>query len=91
MNCVEKTIIANAIIRANTHYYDYIHAIKLVNLCKQKRIPVYGVDAFLITDTKTQPFLEHSVDLSDSKDCYTDAKDYLNTKRKYGFHFEVVY
>ena len=88
---IEESIISRAVIRANTHYYEYQDAIELVELCRQEGIPVLGIDSFIITETKTQPFLEHSVDLSDCEDTHDKATVFLEQKKEYGFLFEVVY
>ena len=88
---IEESIISRAVIRANTHYYEYQDAVKLVELCRQEGIPVLGIDSFIITETKTQPVMEHSIDISYCEDTYVKAKAFLESKKGYGFLFEVVY
>lgn len=88
---IEQPIISKAIIRGNTHYYGHENAIELVNICQQNGLPILGVDSFFVTEAKTLPFLEHSIDLSDSQNSYKDAKAFLNLKKDLGFVFEVVY
>ena len=88
---IEQPIISNAIIRANTHYYEYQDALKLVELCRKNGVQVLGVDSFIITETTTQPFMEHSIDLSYCENSHEKAKDFIYQKRKCGFRFEVVY
>ncbi len=88
---IEHPILSKAIIRGNTHYYDYENAIELVNICQQNGLTILGIDSFIVTETKTQPFMEHSIDLSDSQNSYKDAKAFLNLKKDLGFVFEVVY
>lgn len=88
---IEQPILSRALIRGNTHYYEYEVAIKLIELCQQNEIPILGIDSFIVTETRTQPLMEHSIDLSDCKDSYETAKAFLNLKKEYGFVFEVVY
>lgn len=88
---IEQPILSKAIIRGNVHYYAYENAIELVSICQQNSLPILGVDSFIVTQTKTQPFMEHSIDLSDSQNSYEDAKAFLDLKKELGFVFEVVY
>ena len=88
---IESSIVSNAIIRAKTHYYEYDDALNLIGRCQEASIPVLGIDSFIVTATRTQPFIEHSIDLSYSKNSYKEAKSFLQTKKDMGFVFEVVY
>ena len=88
---IEKPIVSRALIRANTHYYEYQDAVKLVELCRNEGIPVLGIDSFIVTETRTQPFIEHSIDLSYCGETHDKAKAFLDQKRDFGFVFEVVY
>jgi hypothetical protein len=88
---IEQPILSKAIIRGNVHYYAYENAIELVDICQRNRLPILGIDSLIVTETKTQPFMEHSIDLSDSQNSYKDAKAFLDLKKNLGFVFEVVY
>lgn len=88
---IEQPILSKAIIRGNAHYYAYENAMELVDICQKNRLPILGIDSFIVTKIKTQPFMEHSIDLSDSQNSYEDAKAFLNLKKELGFVFEVVY
>lgn len=90
-NEIESPILSKAIVRGGTHLYRFTEALELVNLCQKSALPVLGIDSFLVTSSKTQPFMEHSVDLSDSQNSYEEAKVFLNIKKDLGFVFEVVY
>jgi len=61
---VEQSILSKAIIHGRTHYYKYEDALELVGICQQCNSTILGIDAFVITETKTQPFMEHSIDFS---------------------------
>ena len=74
--------------------YTYDNALRLVALCEQHGIPILGIDSFIVTETKTQPYMSHSVDFSsiEDKQCTFDmARNFLKSKQLYGFVFEVVY
>ncbi|ETA81932.1 hypothetical protein [Youngiibacter fragilis] len=90
-NEIESSIISKAIIRAGIHFYEYEDALELINLCQKASLPILGIDSFIVTETKTQPFLEHSIDLSYSENSYEQAKDFLKLRKCKGFVFEVVY
>lgn len=90
-NEVESSIISKAIIRAGIHFYGYGDALELINLCQKVSLPILGIDSFIVTETKTQPFMEHSIDLSLSQNSYEQAKAFLESKKLKGFVFEVVY
>ena len=90
-NEVESSIISKAIIRAGIHFYGYGDALELINLCQKASLPILGIDSFIVTDTKTQPFMEHSIDLSFSENSYKQAKAFLELKKHKGFVFEIVY
>ena len=92
--CIEKEIIANAIISGKTHLYTYPDALKLVENCEHNGFPILGIDSFKVLDAKTQPYMEHSVDWSNvvkNENTFELARAFLKEKRKYGFVFEIVY
>lgn len=90
-NDLEASILSKSAIRGGLHLYKYNEAIKLIELCRQSHLPVLGIDSFKITTTKTEPFLDHSVDLSECKNSHEAAKEFLESKKMLGFVFEVVY
>jgi hypothetical protein len=68
-------------------------AIELVEAARQQRKPILGVDAFTVTETSTQPSMEHSADYSDqskSIDTWSAARHHIEKLRDSGFLFEVV-
>lgn len=96
-NYIEKDVVANATIRGGTYLYEYNDALKLVMLCEQQGLPILGIDSFVVTETKTIPYMEHSIDFSDvantteKENTFTLARKFLQDKQKRGFLFEVVY
>jgi hypothetical protein len=68
-------------------------AIDLIEAAHEQRKPILGIDAFTVTDTATQPFMEHSVDYSDqldSLDTWSAAREHIEQRSGSGFVFEVV-
>ena len=93
-NYIEKDIIENAVIRGRIHLYSYHDAVKLVMLCEQNGLSILGIDSFIVTDSKTKPYMEHSIDFSNKTEdgnTFELARSFLKEKQKYGFVFEVVY
>ena len=86
---IEEQILSKAILRGNNHYYEYQDAIELVEICHENGLRILGIDSFIVTERKTQPFMEHSIDLSDSKDSYKTAKDFLNLKKIVGLFLRL--
>lgn len=54
-------------------------------------MPVLGLDAFIITEEKTQPSMDNSIDLSYETDCYGAASEFLKKRRGLDLLYEVVY
>jgi hypothetical protein len=94
---VEQSIVHKAIIRGGIHFYMYSDALELIDICEKNGYPILGIDSFIVTEKKTQPFLEDSIDFSNSENTalfeksYESAKEFLKSKRSFGFVFEVVY
>lgn len=63
-NDINQTILHKAIIRGGIYFYEYADAMELINICRRKSLPILGIDSFIISEDKTEPFLEHSIDLS---------------------------
>jgi hypothetical protein len=62
-------------------------AIDLIEAAREQRKPILDVDAFIATDTATQPFLEHSTDYSDqldSLDTWSAARQHIEQRRVRG-------
>ena len=69
-------------------------ALDLIEAARQQAKPVLGIDAFVVTDTTVQPFLEHSIDYSiaptSRSKSWSDAKQFIEQRRDLGFVFEIV-
>ena len=79
-----------AIHRASVDLYKFNDAIMLVELCKEHKVPILGIDAFMIYGDKIQPNLEHSIDLSYENDYYHLALQFLNNRKNTDFVYEVT-
>ena len=87
----EKDIRRLAAVRGGICLYQTAEALALVEVCRQKGVPVLGVDAFLLGSNTTQPLLEHSIDLSGSPCSHLLAKRFLEDRKEQGVYYEVVY
>ena len=66
-------------------------ACAVVDALEEKGVRILGLDAFAITQTTIQPFMEHSVDLSYRTDgSWSVARKHLDEKKNSGFLFEIV-
>lgn len=81
-----------AVHRHGVDLYNAEDAIRLVELCRQASLPVWGIDAFLLFGTAIQPDMGNSIDLSSEKGGGHDrAIRFLTDRLGLGFMFEVVY
>ena len=80
-----------AIHRCGIDLYCTDDAFTLIKLLQGKAVPVLGLDAFIITEEKTQPSMDNSIDLSYETDCYGAASEFLKKRRGLDLLYEVVY
>ena len=77
--------------RAGIIYYSYTDAYKLIEDLEEKGIRLLGIDSYKLTRFSTQPYLEHSIDLSEKQNAYEIAKIFLKEKEELCFLYEIVY
>jgi len=67
-------------------------ALAFIEAARQQQTPVLGVDSFVVTDTSTQPLMEHTLDLSVSgpTDTWSEARRFVEERQDLGFMFEIV-
>ncbi len=85
---LEQTFETRGIRRGGILFLAASDAIALVEAARQQRHPVLGVDSFVITDTTTQPLMEHSMDLSVGAipaDTWSAASDHW-CSHEFGLH-----
>jgi hypothetical protein len=68
-------------------------ALAFIESARQQQRPVLGVDSFVVTETTTQPLMEHILDLSVGglpADTWSEARRFVEQRRDSGFMFEIV-
>ena len=68
-------------------------ALAFIEAARQQQRPVLGVDSFLVTETITQPLMEHILDLSLgglAADTWSEARRFVEQRKDSGFMFEIV-
>jgi hypothetical protein len=68
-------------------------ALDFIETARQQQRPILGVDSFLVTETTTQPLMQHILDLSTGglpADTWSEARRFVEERRDSGFMFEVV-
>lgn len=94
---VEQSFRRRGITRGGTLFLEAEDALELVRLCRERGVPVLGVDGVRITEQSTQPDLRHSVDFSEEDDSgepcrgsWAEAERFLRERIGSGLFFEVV-
>lgn len=65
-------------------------ALQIVDQLEAANVDIFGIDGFKVTETVTQPFMEHSVDFEYTEKNWERARDFLEKKRDLGLVFEIV-
>jgi hypothetical protein len=79
-----------AVQRGGLFFFHPEKAIEIIEILQTSKVQILGLDAFKITETQTQPVMEHSIDLSFSKNSWNEARDFLNNRKTLGLLFEIV-
>lgn len=72
---------------------DADDALALIETARQQQQPIFGIDSFIVTESTTQPMMEHILDLSVGglpDDPWSEARRFVQERRDLGFMFEVV-
>jgi hypothetical protein len=75
------------VVRGGIALYQADAALEVVTAAQRDGIEVLGIDGFFMTDTSTQPSMDHSADFSDGS---ADAVAFLHSQLGSGMYFEVV-
>lgn len=82
------------IVRGNTIFFPTNTATEVILAAAEAGLRVLGVDGFVITETSTQPFMEHSIDFSGGPAaCENDiqaALEFVKARKSLGLYFEIV-
>jgi hypothetical protein len=90
---LEEKFEARGMRRGGILFLPASDAIGLIEAARAQGRPVLGIDSFHITDTTTEPLMEHSIDLSVgeiSGDTWSAASEFVRARSESGFMFEVV-
>ncbi len=95
MQGLEQVFAGRGIKRGCTLYLKASDALDFIEAAHQAKAPVLGVDAFIITETTTQPLMDHilycSIEYAPSDiDTWSAARDFVEERRDSGFMFEIV-
>ena len=90
MDTFEKDFSNKAVIRGGIYLYNFKDAIDLIERCRQFNKRILGIDAFIISETTTQPVSEHSAEFKGQNN-WQHAKEFIQKKKNEGLYFEVVY
>lgn len=89
----KNNITDKATIRGGLYLYNFSDAIDLITYCKDNNLSILGIDAFIISNDKTQPVSEHSIDYSVSSQNgnWDKAITFLQSKSSLNHMYEVTY
>jgi hypothetical protein len=93
MEDLEQTFVAGGIQRGGVLMFRAPDALDFIEAARQQQTPVLGIDSFIVTETTTQPLLEHTLDLTAGSlpaDTWSQARRFVEERRDSGFLFEVV-
>ena len=80
--------------RGGTYMLPARVALRAVAVAQRRSLPVLGLDGFILWPDATQPFIEHSINLSvpgsDPRDSWRQASEFLVPYRDTSFFFEIV-
>jgi len=98
MSAIREEFRGKSLLPGRTVILHPADAIEMVRQCRDKAVPVYGVDGFyLFPNEGVQPSMENSIDLSDASqnlhvrdNCWNRAEEFLEQYRARDLAFEVV-
>jgi hypothetical protein len=93
MQDFQHSFAARGIERGGTLYLKASDALDFIEAARLAKMPVMGVDAFIITETATEPLLEHILDCSIGglpPDTWSPARRFVEERLNLGFMFEIV-
>jgi hypothetical protein len=93
MQDLEQSFAARGIGRGGVLMLSAPDALAFIEVARQQQTPVLGVDSFVVTETATQPLMEHILDLSVGgmpADTWSEARRFIEQRKDSGFMFEIV-
>ena len=95
LNKIEQSFAKKAIIRGGVFLLKWNDAVEFINACQNERIRILGVDAFFLSEDRTQPSMEHGADFTakpynNEKDVGTHDVARMMVERAKDMYFEIV-
>jgi len=93
MHDLEQSFLARGIKRGGVLMFDAPNTVAFIEAARQQQVPILGIDSFIVTETITQPVMEHTLDLSVGAlpiDTWTAAQRFVRERHNLGLMFEVV-
>ena len=92
LDTIETEFGEKAIRRGGLMFFSPKDAIRVIQRCRILHRRILGIDAFILTDTITQPVMAESVEYDNNTvDTWERAMEFLNERLDSEFCFEVVY
>ncbi|MEZ5933159.1 MAG: hypothetical protein R3F54_14645 [Alphaproteobacteria bacterium] len=96
-NEIEREFEALGLRKGGILFPDPHIAVEMVKRCRERNVPILGIDAFRLSEGKTQPVMDESVDYatgsdpaSRTSDRWSHAETFLREGAHSGLHFEIV-
>jgi len=90
MSKITDQYLNNAIMSGKVPFFKPETAIQIIQDCKKENIRILGLDAVRMTNSMTQPDMDHSVDYSDKQEAWDEAIAFIRSRAELGLLFEVV-
>jgi hypothetical protein len=88
---IAREFINRGTLRGGVLLLEPSDALAMIERAEQLGVPVLGIDGFRMTETTTQPDMEHSIDLSSTgHGAWHEAGEFISARADRGLMFEVV-
>jgi hypothetical protein len=89
---IAREFVHRGTLRGGVLVLEASDALAMVERAESLGVPILGVDGFWITETTTQPDMEHSIDLSSTAGHgkWHEAAEFIRGRADLGLMFEVV-
>ena len=88
---IEREFRSRTVVPGPTLFLDPEAALEPIRRATESGVRIPGIDGFVISEGKTRPSMEHSVDYSHCRDGVAEAAvDFVRSNSLHVTHFEVV-
>ena len=90
---LEQSFAHRGILSGGTLLLAVNDALALIDAARTNNHRILGVDSFVVKGSTVEPLLDHILDLSSAvidHDTWTDAKNFIGSRSRSGYMFEVV-